>query len=171
MTNSQDSHRLTPAEAAKELTVGAQTIRRWCEWHAAYLSKGANPPAGAPRYLLWQDIEVFKTVKTMREEGLPTHTINERLESMVFPIIDTPLPTQEHALTTQPQADAPADNQMAITVMSTLSTVLQRMDAMEQRYQDSDKQKRDARIIFFFGLLAGIFLMFGFILVALGLYR
>ena len=79
---------LTPAKAAELVGVEVYTIRRWCDWHAAHLSPGASPGAGALRRLTMRDIEVLKTVRDLRAQGLTTATINEQLAGVTFPEIE-----------------------------------------------------------------------------------
>ena len=88
MTSSESLSPLTPHEAASAVGVGVQSIRRWCEWHAAHLSPGANPGAGMPRRLVARDVEVLKEVKDLRYQGLQTEAINERLAGLTFPEIE-----------------------------------------------------------------------------------
>ena len=79
---------LTPAKAAELVGVEVYTIRRWCDWHAAHLSPGASPGAGALRRLTMRDIEVLRHVRDLRAQGLTTSTINEQLAGVTFPEIE-----------------------------------------------------------------------------------
>jgi len=141
MASSESLSPLTPHEAAAAVGVGVQSIRRWCEWHAAHLSPGANPGAGMPRRLVARDVEVLKEVKDLRYQGLQTEAINERLAGLTFPeveniqIIDTPGLNENNVL------DAPSSLQDAqqafLTPVRLLDDLEKRMDAkfeaLEQR--------------------------------------
>jgi DNA-binding transcriptional MerR regulator len=169
MTLPPGSQTFTPAEAAHEVGVGSQTIRRWCEWHAEHLSPGANPPAGAPRRLNWRDIEVFKSVRVMRDEGLPTSTINERLESMAFPTIDTESPAEGEALTIPPSEDLQDTSKASIVVMETLTTVLRELETVRSEQKEMRRYQRDYVLVFGAGVIvAALFFLVILLLANLG---
>ena|SRR6476661_8944325 len=79
----------TPHQTAEMLGITPVTLRRWCEYHAAHLSPGANPLAGKARRFTGKDIEVLKHVRSLRDRGLTTGDINEQLQTLTFAEIDT----------------------------------------------------------------------------------
>jgi DNA-binding transcriptional MerR regulator len=167
MENSHSQDKMIPADAAKEIGVSVHTIRRWCEWHAAALSAAANPPPGAPRQLTWHDIEIFKTVKDLRARGLQTQAINEQLAGMTFATIES---GEIEGL-----ADSAPDEQLLVPMPQTPSgdaqALMLMMQTLSQRVETLDKNNRESRTAFFFGVVVGVFLMFAFILIALSIYR
>lgn len=89
MPSNTPSHTLAISEAAETVGVTIHSLRRWCEWHKAHLSPGANPDAGQPRRVTCVDVEVLRHVKALRSEGLQTVAINEQLAGLTFAEIDT----------------------------------------------------------------------------------
>jgi len=89
MPSNIPSHTLAISEAAEAIDVSIHSLRRWCEWHKAHLSPGANPDPGHARRLTGVDIEVLRHVKALRSEGLQTVAINEQLAGLTFAEIDT----------------------------------------------------------------------------------
>ena len=79
----------TPHNTADTLGITPFTLRRWCDYHAAYLSSSANPPAGQARRFTGRDLEVLKHVKSLRAQGLTVARINEQLAPLTFAEIDT----------------------------------------------------------------------------------
>jgi len=71
-----------PTETAEIIDITPVSLRRWCDYHAAHLSPGANPPAGQARRFTGRDIEVLKTVKQLREQVFTVARINEQLATL-----------------------------------------------------------------------------------------
>lgn len=127
MASSESLSPLTPHEAAAAVGVGVQSIRRWCEWHAAHLSPGANPGAGMPRRLVARDVEVLKEVKDLRYQGLQTEAINEHLAGLTFPEIEPG--DQADALTVPPASqEGQGAPQLPAVVHNDLQTKLDRLE-------------------------------------------
>ena len=119
---------LTPAKAAELVGVEVYTIRRWCDWHAAHLSPGASPGAGALRRLTMRDIEVLKTVRDLRAQGLTTATINEQLAGVTFPEIE-PGDQVDTALDAHPASpEGPGAAQLPAPVQNDLALRLDRLE-------------------------------------------
>ena len=70
-----------------QLGITPITLRRWCSYHRQYLSPGANPGEGVTRRFTGRDLEVFKHVRTLRDQGANTEQINEQLKGLTFPEI------------------------------------------------------------------------------------
>jgi DNA-binding transcriptional MerR regulator len=84
MVDTLSSQRLTVGEAAQAVGVEPHTLRRWCGYHAAHLSEGANPAGnGVARRLTWRDVEILRSVRTLRAQGLTVEQVNERLPDVV----------------------------------------------------------------------------------------
>ena len=132
MASSESLSFLTPHEVAAAVGVGVQSIRRWCEWHAAHLSPGANPGAGMPRRLVARDVEVLKEVKDLRYQGLQTEAINERLAGLTFPEIEEPgdqADNEQTALDAHPASpEGPGAAQLPAPVQNDLGLRLDRLE-------------------------------------------
>lgn len=85
----QTGQTFSPHETALLVGTGVHNIRRWGEYHSAFLSAGANPPAGQLKRYTGRDLEVLKHVKALRDQGLPVPVINEQLRGLTFAEVDT----------------------------------------------------------------------------------
>ena len=88
---------ITPSKIIAQLEITPITLRRWCAYHKAHLSPGANPGEGVTRHFIGRDLEVFKHVRSLRDQGLNTEQINEQLAEFMFPEIE-----EQDALTVPP---------------------------------------------------------------------
>ena len=140
-----DKSTIPLAITAEQVGIKAVTLRRWCEYHAAYLSPGANPPTGQARRFNGRDIEVLKTVRELREEGFSVARINEKLSGLTFAEIDTSAAdsadSEELAPTTfgRAQVEAAPDGlqQAPQSIVVALQHIERRMDAYERRRFDT----------------------------------
>lgn len=73
-----------PADVGKMLGVDASTIRRWSAAHRAHLSPTANPPPGGKRALTFRDVEVLRTIQTLKNQGLSIANIDAKLANLTF---------------------------------------------------------------------------------------
>lgn len=153
-----------PSEVAKLLGVSAFTVRRWCEWHSAYLSPSANPSPGRPRRLSAQDVEVMRHVAQLRTQGLTTVEINAQLEGKTFAVVESELqhsPTEAPQLAPETHSTALAQN-VGIDATTALQALVGRLDAIE-------RTQRDRFTWFLYGFLAcGV--LFGLMLLLAVLY-
>lgn len=173
MPSNQLSHTLSISEAAEAVGVTIHSIRRWAEWHSAYLSPGANPETGQPKRFAGRDIEVLKHVKALRSEGLQTIAINEKLAGLTFAeieVIDTPGlgSIEPEAIQTAPEAlqAVPAQN---LTV-DYLQAIERRFLALETAREDDKREQRG----FVQGLALGFIaaaLFFLILVVLISIYR
>ena len=127
----------TPTITAEILGITPVTLRRWCDYHGAHLSTGANPPAGQARRFNGRDLEVLKTVKQLREQGLTVASTNDQIGKLTFAEIDTtdPQPDQPQALAAVQES---AHNALAPTVAQDyIITVERRVGALERRRLDN----------------------------------
>ncbi len=145
MANIDRQTTLTPATAAQRLCVEVYTVRRWCDWHAAYLSPGASPGPGALRRLNGRDIEVLLQVRDLRAQGLHTETINEQLAGLTFAEIDTNESGEIGSeLAPQPSQEA----------LQAPSAILVALEAMQRQLDGYQRARRDNVIVFSFGFMA-----------------
>jgi len=95
----------SPHETALLVGVAVHNIRRWGEYHAAYLSASANPPSGQLKRFTGRDVEVLKHVKALRDQGLTVPVINEQLKGLTFAEVDSNI---DSAVTVDEIIDHPA---------------------------------------------------------------
>lgn len=98
-----------PHETASILGITPATLRRWAEYHKAYLSPDTQPSSGQPRRFTNRDIEILKHCKHLRDQGLTVASINDQLADLTFPEIDA---NQE---IDQAHDDQPDDQVTAVT--------------------------------------------------------
>ena len=77
-----------PHETAQSLGITPATLRRWADYHKAYLSPETQPSSGQPRRFTNRDIEILKYCKHLRDQGLTVASINEQLAGLTFPEVD-----------------------------------------------------------------------------------
>lgn len=132
-----DNQTLSLSEAAAIVGVKPVTFRRWADLHGAYLSAGAHPPVGQSRRFDSRDLEVLRTVKSLRDQGISTAIINDRLQGLTFASVITNDISDD---VTGPGADStelasvasqegPHQTQAIVVALSTLQT---QMDAIQR---------------------------------------
>jgi len=133
-----DKSTIPLAITTDRIGVKAVTLRRWCDYHSAHLSPGANPPTGQARRFSNRDIEVLKTVRDLRQEGFSVARINEKLAGITFAVIDTEERAPDSIELAPPavpdglqQAPAP------IVAHDYIITVERRLGALERRRLDN----------------------------------
>jgi DNA-binding transcriptional MerR regulator len=65
----------TPRQASISSGIAESTVRLYCREYADFLSPSATPPRGEARRFTPEDVAVFKTVKTLRDQGLTSADI------------------------------------------------------------------------------------------------
>ena len=158
MPSNTPSHTLAISEAAEAIDVSIHSLRRWCEWHKAYLSPGANPAAGQPRRLTGVDIEVLRHVRALRSEGLQTVAINEQLAGLTFAEIDT----GDHGAGDSEEI-VPTDTQEklqqtpgAIVGPEYLMAIERRFEALEAARQEDRRDRFDQLTMLGIGICIGL---------------
>ena len=115
---------ITPGAMTEQLGITPITLRRWCAYHRQYLSPGANPGEGVTRRFTGRDLEVFKHVRTLRDQGANTEQINEQLKGLTFPEILGP-----DALTVPPASpEGPGVAQLPTPVQNDLGLRFERLE-------------------------------------------
>ena len=149
----------TPHNTADTLGITPFTLRRWCDYHAAYLSPSANPPAGQARRFTGRDLEVLKHVKSLRAQGLTVARINEQLAPLTFAEIDNS--EQDTDIVEAPQdAQAAQDRtDSALAVRVALDDLEKRFDAKLEAIQQVKEPS------FFVGFGAGFIAALLFVIV------
>lgn len=139
----------TPSEAARRLDTGAHNVRRWAEWHAEHLSQAANPGQDRPRRFTLRDIEVLRSVKALREQGLQTDTINQQLAQITFAIVDTPGPVE-----------GPPDALEAHTALTApIQALVQALAPFDARLAKLEARRFDVASFAYGVIVAGIFFL------------
>ena len=150
------------AITADQIGIKAVTLRRWCEYHASYLSPGANPPTGQARRFNSRDIEVLKTVKDLREEGFSSARINEKLSGLTFAEIDiseiAPADSEDTAIAPTTAQESPQQAQAFMVVAQDLQ---RQIDAI----QKANRRRLDSVTLLGLGICIG--LLFAAILIGL----
>ena len=137
-----------PAQVAALLGVNVGTIRRWTTAHNAHLSHSAAPVPGGRRKLTPRDLEVLRAVAGLRDEGLATDAINERLAEMAFAV---PISTEQpHEATEQPQALALRD----FPIQTYMEPLTARIAALERSHEASQRAQRHWLVAFALGMIA-----------------
>jgi DNA-binding transcriptional MerR regulator len=158
------------AITADQIGIKAVTLRRWCEYHASYLSPGANPPTGQARRFNSRDIEVLKTVRDLREEGFSSARINEKLSGLTFAEIDT---SEIAAADSEDTAIAHTAAQEGLQSTQALIMVVQdlqrQVGALQQARQEDKQEEQRPRFdtITAIGIGICIGLLFAAILIGL----
>jgi len=158
MPSNIPSHTLAISEAAETIGVTIHSLRRWCEWHMAYLSPGANPVAGQPRRLTGVDIEVLRHVKALRSEGLQTVAINEQLAGLTFAEIDMDghRAGDNEELATQDAPESPLAPPAAIMASEYFIAIERRFEALEQARQEDRRDRFDQLTMLGIGVCFGL---------------
>ncbi len=146
---------VTPAKAAELVGVEVYTIRRWCDWHAPSLSPGASPGPGALRRLTMRDIEVLKTVRDLRAQGLTTNTINEQLAGLTFAEIEPAPVDAAPMVATQAPQDSPGAP-APLAVVEALQSIQAQIQALQQARSDDKQAQRAAWWYIVFGIMIGL---------------
>jgi len=162
VANNERQTTLTPAAAAQRLGIEVYTVRRWCDWHAAYLSPGASPGPGALRRLTQRDVEVLSQVRELRAQGLHTETINEQLAGLTFAVVDTDEQSaaDSEAIITTTAQEAP----QAIVVA--LQAMQRQIDALQQANQPANSRRFDTITVLGIGICIGLLFAVGMIVLA-----
>jgi DNA-binding transcriptional MerR regulator len=165
-----DNSTLSLSEAAEIVGVKPVTFRRWADQHGYFLSAGAHPPVGQARRFDSRDLEVLKTVKAYRDQGISTAIINDRLAGLTFAsVIDNEIAED----TTGPGADstelASVGSQESLQSTQALIVALEAMqrqiDAIQQARQEDRSNRIDTVTAIGLGLCMG--LLFAAILIGL----
>jgi DNA-binding transcriptional MerR regulator len=131
----------TPATVAAEFKVSRQTVRNWSSVYGDLLSPSARGELGA-RVFTEEDVDVLRTVNSLRKTGLSPQEIIYRIESGDLP------PVVEHNVTNAPQIPQ-ASQSGDFSAPMVYSAIQQRLDAIERK-------QRDSIGMFVYGALAGL---------------
>jgi hypothetical protein len=132
--------KLTPKLAATRLSVGATTVRRYCDQFSRHLSPGAVPPKGTRRELNGRDIVVLAAILEQAKAGLTYPEIDAWLDEHAaeFPdVIDIQQPIERHQtapVAPQPPALPPTVVE-SMERLTTLPETLERLNATLERMQ------------------------------------
>lgn len=118
----------TVGDVAKLLGVSQNTVRNWCDWHAAHLSDSAK---ARPRRFTDKDLATFNLIANYRSSGFSTSTINERLAETQVQPGEILAPAQEPVDKTSQTEDI----QMPMVMLQQHSEALQRLTTrLEQQH-------------------------------------
>ena len=155
---------ITPGKLIEQLGITPITLRRWCAYHKAHLSPGANPGEGVTRRFTGRDLEVLRHVRSLRDQGLTTEQINEQLKGLTFPEI-VPGDQVDTALDAPPASqEGPGVAQLPAPVQNDLAL---RLDRLERSLVEVQGAARPNWWWFAVGLGAGLGLAVVFELAAL----
>jgi len=132
---------ITPGKIIEQLQITPITLRRWCGYHKARLSTGANPGAGVTRTFTGRDLAVLTHVRSLRDQGLNTEQINEQLERITFAEIETEANGEENALeSSQNEPDGPGTILAPIVALDDLQT---RVALLERSAIEAKQSQRE----------------------------
>ena len=160
---------LKPAEIAAQCNVTSNSIRNWSKEFREYLSEGAN---ATERYYTERDATVLRYISTLKQEGMKTPEIAERLAEMKFGEAETLESPTSQDLTVEPSKALVAQPAVQETPSRDLATIVALNDLQTQikvleRVQEEVKRSRQRDTLFFaLGLTAGIVLAVGLLAVA-----
>lgn len=114
-------------QAARYAGVSGTTIRGWTREYADYLSPSANPPAGQARQFDEDDLAVFATIATLRDQLVTTAEIRGALDAgrRLEPV----RPPEEEPAT----AEQPTGDQSAATAAGALAIWSQQVNALQAK--------------------------------------
>lgn len=72
-------------EAAAQIGVAPQSIRRYCDRFGRFLSPGASPGPGAARTLTPEDVYILQTIYALTQGGLSYEDVETQLETLTLP--------------------------------------------------------------------------------------
>ena len=104
-----------------------------CCW--PHLSQAANPGQDKPRRLTQRDIEVLRSVKALRDQGLQTEAINQQLAQLTFAVVETSF-AEAPQLAPETHSTALAPN-VAIDATTALQAITGRLDAIERTQREA----------------------------------
>ena len=111
----------TPAQACETLTVPASTLRRWAGLFQNYLS----PQKGKKRQYTFADIDIFRQVRDLSQQGFTADRIKEQLTLM-------------------PKADETEKSIMALTELVRELSIIQADNARLQAQLNEQQKQLDA---------------------------
>lgn len=170
MTTQQPTQTFSPHETALLVGVAVHNIRRWGEYHAAYLSAGATPPAGQLKRYTGRDVEVLKHVKALRDQGLPVPVINEQLKGLTFAEVDSKIDSavSVNEFTEQQNAqEGQGAAQLPMVAHYDLQTLV---EALERSRSKDSSLVRSGVTMFGLGFCAAC-LLFAILVVLVSIYR
>ena len=147
---------ITPGKLIEQLGITPITLRRWCAYHKAHLSPGANPGEGVTRRFTGRDLEVLRHVRSLRDQGLNTEQINEQLAGLTFPEIEPgdQADNEQTALEASPASqEGPGAGQLPAVVQNDL---VLRLDRLERSLVEVQGAARPNWWWFAVGLGAGL---------------
>ena len=148
------------ATTADMIGIKAGTLRRWAEYHSAYLSTTANPLAGQARRFTHKDVEVLRMVAELRSQGLTVGGINDRLSAITFPDVEESEPTND---STELASVASQEGlQQAPGVIVALESMQRQIDAMQQ----ANRSRFDTVTVLGIGICIGLLFAVGMIVLA-----
>lgn len=167
----------TPQEIQNTLGVTSITLRRWCDYHKAYLSTGTQPRNGQARRFTGKDLEVLRHVQSLRDQGMTTAIINGQLSTITFAEIDDqpdnsaddqglPDTLPDNAITIVDAPEQPDATPANIVGQDYLMSIERRFEAMQASI-DEVKQAPVATHSRMADIVLGVLLALGFMVVIL----
>ena len=145
------------ATTADMIGIKAGTLRRWAEYHSAYLSTTANPLAGQARRFTHKDVEVLRMVAELRSQGLTVGGINDRLSAITFPDVEESEAVDES--TELAPVASQEGHQSTPAMLMVLNDLQRQIDGIQQ-------SRRDNVSWFALGFLVAGFLFLGMVLLS-----
>ena len=128
-------------QASRLSGVSKSGIRLYCRDWEDYLSESANPPRGTARRFTQEDIAVFRTIKTLRDEGYTTDQIQEELEAG-----ERYEPNYEEITTEEPHEATQARNEPLDAAHMALELIKGQVDALTNERDYLREQLENERV-------------------------
>lgn len=139
-----------PAQVAALLGVNVGTIRRWTTAHSAHLSHSAAPVPGGRRKLTPRDLEVLRVVRDLRDEGLSTLQVNDKLDGLT---IAEPINTEPPQIAPAPHSEEITPIVAPIDLASLTAPFVARLEAIERRQAADSAERRHWLTAFALGMI------------------
>jgi DNA-binding transcriptional MerR regulator len=156
----------TPHATAAMLEITPVTLRRWCEYHAAHLSAGANPLSGKARRFNGRDIEVLRHVRSLRAQGLTATDINVQVAGLTFAVIESDEQSPSADTAIAPTSTAPDAAQASPAILVSLDAMQRQIDAIQQVTNEGKRIQRDTIYLISIGIMIGMLFTVGMIVLA-----
>ena len=157
----------TPQAVAREIEVSVQSVRRWADTYKDLLGDSANPAPGKTRLYIWDDIQILKQIKELRDKGLTPNAITISLSESAKTISTGDIETVTELLPALP--DAPESTLGAIVALDAILSLQRQIEALaalpakiralEQAKVSDRRLVRDGVFIFMAGVVVAVVIM------------
>lgn len=145
----------TPTAAAGIVGISVSSLRNWCATFADHLSPDAHPAPGHERKLSAQDVAILQRVKDLRGQGMETAAIKTALQTEDTTALQPFIEAVAAPLAPTPPETPP----QATEALRVVVAMNERIQAIEQRIEERDKENASRLTLFALGVLTGVLLV------------